>query len=177
MLRTSARRPDVSDRIEAARGRAVDVTETARDRATELAGTARDRAGDLAHDLEPKARDLGDRVSGVFRTLLAVLLPLPTVLSKVLGVLSNLSGGVAERGRELADRVEPPKSSKRRSKLRTALWFLGGFGAGAATGWVVHARMHEEPVDPDLGYAGPQGAPYGDEAASIDARRANADLS
>lgn len=166
----------VTERLQVAGDRAKETAGVARERAAEASELARERATEAAHAVEPVVRTVGDKASSAAKTLLTILLPLPAVLAKVLGLLSNVTGGLVEHGRELADRVEPPAAAKRRSKLRTGLWFLGGFGAGAATGWVLHARTHEEAVPADLGYGDPDGSPYGEEARSIDARRAQRDL-
>lgn len=178
-MRTSTRRPtsdQVSERLQVAGDRARETAGVARERAGDLAETARERAGDLAESARPATDRARSTLSTVGRTALGVGVGVPALLSKLLGVLASLSGGLAERGREVADRIEPSTGARRRSRLHTVLWFLGGFGAGTAAGWVLHARAHHEPVPSDLGYE-TEGAPYGDEARVIDARRASADLS
>ncbi|MBW3621205.1 MAG: hypothetical protein KY461_13250 [Actinobacteria bacterium] len=161
----------VADRLEPAR----DLLAEAGGRAREGAGIARERMADVAEAVEPGARRVSATVAGGARTALSSLSFLPAVLSQVLTLLAGLTGGLAERGREVAARIEPPASVKRRSRLRTLLWFLGGFGAGTATGWVLHARMQEHPAPADLA---PEGSdrPYGEAAAPIDARRESAGL-
>lgn len=174
----------VADQLEPARerlsvvsDRAREGADLARDRAREGMGVARERAAEVAETVEPQARRASAAIAGATRGTLASLTVVPGILSKALALLATSTGALAERGREAAARVEPPAAHKRRSKLRTAAWFLGGFGAGAATGWLVHARMYEPPHQADIGYpdAG-EGSPYGPEADVIDARRGDASL-
>lgn len=158
-------------RLEPAR----DLLAEAGDRARDGAGIARERMADVAGAVEPGARRVSATVASGARTAVSTLSFLPAVLSQVLTVLAGLTGGLAERGREVAHRVEPPASVRRRSRLRTLLWFLGGFSAGTATGWVLHARMQEPPAPaerPDTGVTRPDGQ----TASPIDARRENAAL-
>lgn len=163
----------VAERLEPAR----DLLADAGDRARDGAEHARERMAEVAESVEPTARRVSSSVAGGARTLVSSLAFLPGILSSVLGVLAGLTGSLAERGREVAHRVEPPASIRRRSRLRTALWFLGGFGAGTATGWVLHARMQEAPAPAEPAPVGttepirPNGT-----ASPIDARRADIDL-
>lgn len=158
----------MAERLEPARELLAEAGEKARDGAD----IARERMADVADAVEPGARRVSSSVAGGARTVVASLSFLPAVLSQLLSLLAGLTGGLAERGREVAHRVEPPASVKRRSRLRLVLWFLGGFGAGTATGWVLHARMQEPPapaLHPEAGVT----RPYGDAASPIDARREN----
>lgn len=164
-------RTKTTQRLEPAREFLAD----AGDRARDTAEVARDRLADAAEAVEPGARRVSSTVAGGARTALASVSFLPAVLSSVLGFLATLTGSLAERGREVAHRVEPPASVKRRSKLRTLLWFVGGFGAGTATGWVLHARMQEPPAPAErepYGITRPTDGPV----SPIDARRENARL-
>lgn len=169
MSRTDAAHT-MAERLEPARERLAEVGDRARDGAE----IARERLADAAEAVEPHAREVSGKLAAGARTTLGLLSFLPALLSQVLTVLAGMTGGVAERGRELAHRVEPPASVKRRSRLRTLLWFAGGFGAGTAAGWVLHARMQEPPA----AAAEPTGGerPYGEAASPIDARRENAGL-
>lgn len=180
----SRRDTKVADRLEPARERlshagelAREGAEIARERAREGVEVARERATEVTETLEPTVRRSTAAVSGAARSALAFLTVVPSLLAKLLAVLATLSGGLAERGREVAARVEPPRSERRRSAVRTAAWFAGGFTAGTAAGWVLHARMQERPYESDHGYGGTtEGSPYGEEAEAIDARRENAPI-
>ncbi len=184
MLRTD-RRPDLADRLEPARerlahagDRAREGAEVARDRVAEGAEVARERIAEVAEQVEPTVSRSASAAASAGRSALAVASTLPSLLSKLLGLLSVLSASLAERGREVAARVEPPKAERRRSTLRTAAWFGGGFGVGVAAGWVLHARMQEPAHEADDGYGhAPAESPYGADAAAIDARRENAPTS
>lgn len=172
---------NVTDRLEPARERLSSAAERARDgaevarvRAREGAELARERAAEVAETVEPQARRGAAAVSRAGRTALQAGSLVPGLLSRVLALLATLTGGLAERGREVAARIEPPKTVRRRSKLRTAGWFVAGFGAGAATGWILRARTEEPAYDPQVGST--DVPPYGEEAAAIDARRENAPL-
>lgn len=164
-----------SDRLEDRLEPAREFLAEAGDRARDTAEVARERLADVAEAVEPGARRVSSTVADGARTAAASLSFLPAVLSQVLTVLAGLTGSLAERGREAAHRVGPPASVKRRSRLRTVLWFLGGFGAGTATGWVLHARLQEPPApaarDP-YGVDRPADGPV----SPIDARREDARL-
>lgn len=190
-MRTTDTASQVLERLGPARDRAVaaghdaraiaqDVAGRAQEAAYEAAAVARERAGELAEAMEPTARQVSDQVNAAARRAVGVASTLPAVLSGVLGVLAKLLGDVAEQGRVLAHRVEPPRSVRRRSRLRAVLWFAGGFAAGAATGWVLHDRLQAgsaaslpEEERPDLPVRPEASSPYGAEAAAIDARREN----
>lgn len=174
MGRTSTSRR-VTERLEERLEPARDLLTEAGERARDTAEVARDRAADLAEAVEPRARELGAAVGGGARTALGALALLPALVTQLLTFLAGVTGALAERGREVADRIEPPAAAKRRSKLRLALWFLGGFGAGTAAGWVLHARMQEPPASAEPA-AGTQEGPAGETASPIDARRERAGL-
>lgn len=165
----------LADRLEPARERVSAATAEARERARVGAEIARDRATEVADRLEPAAHDASEAAGRLARRAVSAASTLPDVLGRVLEVLSRLLSSLAEQGREVAAQIEPPKKHKRRSRLRTAAWFGGGFVAGAATGWVLHARTTRD--EPDLFYeeVGPAAAvdtgTYDDRAAAIDARR------
>lgn len=166
----------LEDRLERARDRLADAGERARGTVEVARERGAEVVAEVAETVEPRARQAGAAVAGGARTAVSSLAFLPAVLSQVLTFLAGLTGGLAERGREVAYRVEPPTSVRRRTRTKLVLWFLGGFGAGTATGWVLHARMHEPS-------AAAGGAPvagettasaYGEAASPIDARRERA---
>ena len=175
----------LAEATDSARERLRDRVEPTAELARERAEVARERASELAEAIEPTRQRVAGAVGPALRTLVRALLMLPSVLAKVVGWLSGVVETLAERGREAAARVEPPKARKRATRLRTAGWVAGGFAAGAATGWIVHARMQarrQEPYAPAgvpqaPGAPAPSGSPYGEEAAAIDARHRNADMS
>lgn len=176
----------LTDRFEPALERAGAVTAEARDRAragagiareraSEAASEARERAADVAERLEPTASRVAETTGTVVRRGIASAAVIPDVVGKVLEILSRLLSGLAEQGRGVAARIEPPKAQRRRSRLKIVGWFGAGFVAGTAAGWILHARSQEEPAPP-YGYVDlddREVSPYDDTAADIDARRHN----
>ncbi len=162
------------------RHRVEPATEAARERAAQ----ARERAAELADAIEPARKRITGGAGPALRALVRALLLLPSLLAKVLGAVSRVVESLAERGRDAAARVEPPATRKRRSRLRTAGFVAGGFAAGAATGWMVHARMQSTSQQPSYppqvpsapGAPAVGGSPYGEEAAGIDTRQERADI-
>lgn len=155
----------------------VDRLEPTRERLVAAGHDARERAHDAAQALEPHleagTRTVGQVAGRVGRRSAAVAATLPGLLSRVLAILSSLLENVAEQGREVAARVEPPRTVKRRSRLRTASWVGGGMAVGFVAGWVAHARMAEPAAPPSYESSPGVGeSPYDEErAAPIDARR------
>lgn len=172
----------LSDRLEPARERlgvaAIEARERARvgaEVARERAGDARERAAEVAERMEPTASRVADTAGTYARRGLGLVALLPDVVSRLLELLSHLLSGLADQGRELAARVEPPKHVRRRRGLKTVGWFGAGFLAGVVAGWVAHARAQQEP-EPAYGHVDADDAehsPYGEEATAIDARRHN----
>lgn len=173
-----ARAADLAARTEdlsvAARERAEEV----RARTEDLSAAARERAERIADTAEPHVRDVAARAS-------AATAAVPGIVERILDGLGRALGFLGEGGRLMAARVAPPASVRRRERVRTAGWFVGGMAVGAAAGWVAHARMHHEPQEPyappasqelPLRRAAAAESPYGDDAAAIDARRENAGL-
>lgn len=168
-----------------ARDRAKVGADSARVRAAEAASEARTRASDVVERLDPTTSRVADTASDTVRRGLATVALLPDVVARALTVLSRLLSGLAEQGRGVAARIEPPRAHRRRTRLKTAGWFGAGFLAGTVTGWILHARAREEPAPP-YGYvdldeddleamdaaASDEGA-YGAGATDIDARRHN----
>lgn len=111
--------------------------------------------------IESKADDLSGTVGPVARAVGASLAVLPAVISRLLALAAALLELLSDRGRQVAERVEergrelaagidPPARIRRRRALRTAGWFLGGFAAGAATGYVVARREPRGLYGPDI---------------------------
>lgn len=174
-------RERVEPAVEVALSRAGEAREVARHRAEE----ARERATEVAKELEPTRRRVAEKAGPTLRTLVGFLAVIPSLLARLFSLASSLSDTLAEQGREVAARVEPPKHVKRSNRLRTAGWAAGGFAAGLATGWVIHSRTHEHPQQPEYDFgassvpgatAGTATSPYGEDAEAIDARRERADL-
>lgn len=149
----------------AAAGRAGDVAAEVRDRAEEVAGEARERvtgaASGLKEAVEPAAERVRGGVTGTIRSLLAALAALPAAVSGLGSAVESVVDQATESGREVVYRLEPPRSVRRRSALRSAGWFLVGFLGGVVTGWLVSSRANPEPewlaptddVDPEEGHA------------------------
>lgn len=174
----------LTDRLDPARERLEEAAGEARQRARVRAAEARDRAAEVAERVEPTAQRVADTAGTVARRGLGLVALLPDFLSRLLEILSHLLSGLAEQGREVAARVEPPKSVRRRRGLRTAGWFGAGFLVGGLAGWIAHARVHEDP-EPPYGHVDvdqldtssyDDGSPYGQDATAIDARRHNAPI-
>ena len=176
-------RATLTDRLDPARERLEDVADEARERARVGAAAARvratearERAAEVAERMEPTASRVADTAGTYARRGLGIVALLPDLLSRVLEILSHLMSGLADQGREVASRVEPPRRVRRRRGLKTAGWFGAGFLLGGVAGWVAHARFEQEP-EPPYGHvdldrsdlASPGEAAPG--AADIDARR------
>lgn len=119
-------------------------------RAAEQAGEVVDRAtgsaDTVASGIEDAGTALGDGLRGLLRAAAAV----PSALAWALGLLAGVLDRLAESGRTVAHHVEPPRAERRRRRLTSAAWFAGGFGAGAAVGWIVHRELSDrrDPDDP-----------------------------
>lgn len=159
------------ERVELARERAAAAAEEARRRAEEAASSTRAaaqvsavRAQELAGRTKERTEGITDSLGGLF--------------TQIVAALSTLLSGASDTVRGAAARVAPPTAVRRRRKLRTAAWFAGGFAAGAATGWVLHARLRAESQPADVLYGDLRDgqldeSPYGRDAEAIDARREN----
>lgn len=169
-LRTTSQRKDVDElraRAEELADNAREQAEVARLRAEELASVARERASEAGDQARERASEVADSVG--------------PWITRLMALLSSVFAGLGERGREVAARVEPPARVRRRRRLATAGWVTGGFLAGAATGWVLHARLREQPQEPGPLYGDTDAfhaddravSPYGSDAEAIDARQEN----
>jgi hypothetical protein len=145
----------------------TDRLEPARERARVGAEHARDRAADVIDDIEPVAAGALRRLFRTIRSLVGALMVVPQVLAGLLGLVSRGLGGVADRGRLLAAKVEEPASLRRRRRARAVGLVAGGFGAGFVTGWILHARLQQPPAPAELD----DESPYGEDASPIDVRR------
>ncbi|MDX1658466.1 MAG: hypothetical protein R3343_06570 [Nitriliruptorales bacterium] len=167
--------PSNKTRTEAARERARETAEEVRVRASEAAEKARSRAADVADDARDRAEELANESRDRAEDLADWLWPW---LRRLLDFLSSLFSSVTEQGRVALSRVEDPPAVKRRGRWKTAAWFAGGFTLGAATGWILHARLQGEAQPPEGLYATEPSSelsdsPYGEDAEAIDARRQN----
>lgn len=166
----------LTDRIEPARERLGVAASEARVRARAGAEEARERAAEVAERMEPTASRVADVAGTAAKRGLGLVALLPDLLSRILEILSRLLSGLADQGREVAARVEPPAHVRRRRGLRTAGWFGTGFLAGALAGWVAHARSQRE-AQPPYGHVEVEAdhlEAYGADAAVIDARQDDA---
>ena len=122
----------------------------------ELTAEAVDRAEDLrdrAEDLEPLMRKLAIDVLTAFRALIGVLMVIPRLVVRGLGIFQDLidrSEVAREKGHELSERardaahaVPMSRGMRRRHRLWTALLVGGGFVVGFATGWILANRARE----------------------------------
>lgn len=133
--------------------RRADLTTELRDRATHVLDRAedvRERAPELAEELRPVVRRTEIRALSLLQTLIGGLLFVPRVVVRVLGVLADAvdevvdrGGDLVERGREVADTLPEARSTRRRRRVKSALWVGAGFAAGFVTGWLVAQRQAE----------------------------------
>lgn len=180
-------RERVSGRLDAGRGRAADAweaAEPARQRVSEVSNRAADKAREAAEAAAPHvqqareaARPVAGRVKDAAGETAGII---ATPLERFVAVLKALFGDLEEKGRELAYTVDPPKTVTRRSRSRAAGWFAGGFALGAGLGWFAHRRYQQDRIegaqDPEqhvreVSRDDATEAPYGEDAAAIDARR------
>ncbi len=136
--------------------RRSDLTTGLRDRADQVlerADDVRERAPEMIEDLRPVVRRTEIRAWSLLRAATDVLLLVPRIVVRVLGVLADTideladrGEHLAERGREVADSLPAARSTRRRRRVRGALWVTGGFAAGFVTGWLVAQRQAEELV-------------------------------
>ena len=104
-------------------------------------------------------------LGSLLRLLVRLVALLPGIGARVLGTVAVVLGRLADRSAEVAN-VEPPShTGRRRSRRRAALWFTGGFAAGAAAGYAVcEATRRDEHVHDDQPWQ-PRSVPGGDQAS------------
>jgi hypothetical protein len=134
-------------RLEGAREQAGELGHEVLERASEV----RERVPELLEDLEPASRRARIKGWELVRTLIGVLLILPRLLVRLVGVLPNVVERAAEQGGEVADRarhvagsVPSVRHARRRRQRQLAAWTAGGFVAGAVTGWLLGRRTRPE---------------------------------
>jgi hypothetical protein len=151
---------DVRDRAGDVRDLAADIRDDVRDLAVDVRSDVRDRVPGLLEDLEPVARQAQIRWWELVRQVVSALLVLPRLLVRglgalpgVVGSLTDLFGGAAQQGGELAERARDAASSvptlrrmRRRRRTQLAAWTAGGFALGALTGWLLGRRQRAEMV-------------------------------
>lgn len=118
-------------------------------RAVEQAGEAVERATGPADAVASGIEDAGTTLGDGLRAMLRAAAAVPSALAWALGLLAGVLDRLAESGRTVAHRVEPPRAERRRRRLTSAALFAGGFGAGAAVGWIVHRELsdRQDPAD------------------------------
>lgn len=147
---------DLRDRAEHLREWVGDPRERVaevRERASEV----RERAEELQEDLEPLLRRGAIQVLTLAQALLSVLMTVPRLIVRALGVTARLADRTErarETGHELSERARDlahalPMSRKMRWKRRTktSLIMLGAFGIGFVVGWFVAQRQLDELVE------------------------------
>lgn len=112
-----------------------------RRRAVEQGDGALEEAADQVESVADGIEDAGLAVGDLVRAVLRGVATVPSSLAWLLGGLAGLLDRLAESGREVAHRVEPPRAERRRRRLASAAWFTGGFGLGAAVGWLLHEQL------------------------------------
>lgn len=164
------RRKDLSKRSQQAAKRTRKLTAEAVDRAEDLrgfVGDPRDRAEELrevaldvsgsvrdrAEDLQPLVRKLAIDVLTAFRAVIGVLLFVPQLIVRAIGLFGDLldrAEVAKERGYELSERardaahaVPPSRRMRRRRRVRTTVLVGGGFVVGFVTGWLLAQRVQE----------------------------------
>lgn len=140
------------------------------ERVSEGAETAREVAGEAVAVVTPAGRSVASTIADAVRSLLAAVAAAPRAVAELLEALQEGLGAVAERGRQVADEIPLSRRERRRRRLQLLGVFLGGFTAGAATGWFVRARQEIEAERQRIieEHTGP--SPYGPDADPIDAR-------
>lgn len=133
---------DVQGRAQEAAARAREVSEPAIERVREVSEPALDRAIEVG---EPAVRQGRDQLVRALRTLARLAAFVPGLVATVLSALSSGLVRLADRSAQYADVPGPSVRDRRGRRLRTALWFVGGFAAGTASGYALsEARHHRE---------------------------------
>ena len=155
---------DVRERVGDPRERVVEV----RDAATEASEAVRDRA----EDLEPVLRKLVIDLLTAFRGLIGVLMAVPRLIVRGLGMAGDLldrTEVAREKGHEYSERAldvahNLPLSRRMRWRRRVGTTLLLGvaFAIGFAVGWVLAQRAMEEVIDEAPAPLQPVGEPLHD---------------
>ncbi len=147
-LKDLAGRVDLKDLpdLDELRDRAEDL----RDRAEDVSTAVRDGVDDLG----PLLRRTVINVLEAFQAVLRVVLALPRLAVKLLGLLRVAAvhaEDARERGHELTERardraraIPPSRRGRWANRARTVGLFGGGFAAGAAVGWLLASRRAPE---------------------------------
>lgn len=137
---------DVQGRAQEAAARAREASEPAIERVREVSEPALDRAIEVG---EPVVRRGRDQLVRVLRTIARLAAFVPGLVATVLSALSSGLVRLADRSAEYADVPGPSVRDRRGRRFRTAMWFVGGFAAGTASGYVLNEARHrrEDPFD------------------------------
>ena len=131
------------------------ATEQARARMLENRAELRRRVEESLDGLEwePATRRVKIRYWEGVRAGIGLLLAGPRGLVEGLRALSRLAddltdrGNVlAERGRQVTDRIPPSRGMRRRTRLRTVGWATGAFSLGFVLGWILGTRSPSSSV-------------------------------
>ncbi len=161
-----------------------------RDRAADVRDEALSRLHDLEDDLPVDVDDLTERgrkgvrcarigVWQVVQALGTLLLVVPRMLVRGLGLLSEAldelvgrGAEVSERVKDVADRVPDSRRTRRRDVARRAGWVGVGFLGGLAAGWTLASRraplVTYEAPQPPVSTTSVGGSPT-DELPAVDA--------
>lgn len=126
---------DVQGRAQEAAARAREVSEPALERAIEVG--------------EPAVRQGRDQLVRVLRTIARFAAVVPGLVATALSALSSGLVRLADRSAEYADVPGPSVRDRRGRRFRTALWFVGGFAAGTASGYALSEARHRREAPGD----------------------------
>ena len=145
------------DELRARGARASASMEQARAHMLESRAELRRRVEDSleALDWEPAARKVKIRYWEAVRDGIGLLLAGPrglvgalAALSRAVDDLTDRGNMVAERGRQMTDRIPRSRLDRRRRRMRACTWAIGAFSLGVLLGWVLGVRPRPSPYDP-----------------------------
>ena len=158
-----AAEPRIAKAREAAEPRIAQVREAAEPRIAKAREAAEPRIAEVREASAPALAQARRGLGALLRLLVRLVALLPDIGARVLGTVAVVLGRLADRSAEVAN-VEPPSRTGRRR--RAALWFTGGFAAGAAAGYAVcEATRRDEHVHDDQPWQ-PRSVPGGDQAGA-----------
>lgn len=135
----------LTDRID--RTDVADATAEARRRARELADDVSVRARETADKVEARVTSAADsapeQIGRVIRFILRLVSRLPQLAAAVLGVTARILYRLGDRSAEIAEVPTPRTTERRRGRRKAVLWFVGGFAAGAASGYAASEIMNK----------------------------------
>ena len=145
------------DELRARGARASASMEQARAQMLESRAELRRRVEDSLEgiDWEPAARKVKIRYWEAVRDGIDLLLAGPRgvvvalgALSRALDDLTDRGNVVAERGRQMTDRIPRSRLERRRRRTRVIASVMGAFSLGVVLGWALGMRPRPTPYDP-----------------------------